>query len=50
MVTKIIKKAEGLVVIEKKGGRALDTEADRLKKAEVKRDALPPQKEKKESE
>lgn len=37
-VTKIIKKAVGKVVIERHGGRALDEEADRLKKAEVKHD------------
>ena len=43
IVTKITKKAQGLVVLEKKGGRALGEEADRLKKAEVKRDELPPQ-------
>lgn len=43
VVTKIIKKAEGKVVIEAKGGRALDEEAERLKKAEVKRDELPSQ-------
>ncbi len=42
IVTKIITKATGTVVIESKGGRALDVEADRLKKAEVKRAALPP--------
>ena len=42
IVTKITKKAQGLVVLEKRGGRALDVEADRLKKAEVKRDELPP--------
>lgn len=35
-VTKILRKAAGTVVLEKKGGRALDEEADRLKKAEVK--------------
>ena len=52
IVTKIIKKAVGKVVLGIGGGRALDTEAERLKKAEVKRDALPPQtpaKEEKES-
>ncbi len=37
-VTKIIKQAQGLVVLGKRGGRALDEEADRLKKAEVKRE------------
>jgi small subunit ribosomal protein S17 len=41
MVTKIVKKAEGTVVLEMGGGRALGVEADRLKKAEVKRDELP---------
>ena len=43
MVTKIIKKASGLVVLEKRGGRALDSEAERLKKSEVKRAELTPQ-------
>ncbi|MCX6772235.1 MAG: 30S ribosomal protein S17 [Candidatus Micrarchaeota archaeon] len=43
IVTRILKQAAGLVVLDKKGGRALDVEADRLKKSEVKRDALPPQ-------
>lgn len=38
IVTKITKQAVGKVVLEKRGGRALDVEADRLKKAEVKRD------------
>ena len=42
IVTKIIKKAQGLVVLEARGGRALEEEAQRLKNAEVKRDALPP--------
>jgi len=37
-VTKVIKGAQGKVVLEKKGGRALEEEAERLKKAEVKRD------------
>jgi small subunit ribosomal protein S17 len=37
-VTRIIKRAEGLVVLEKRGGRALGEEADRLKKAEVKKE------------
>ncbi|MCX8198143.1 MAG: 30S ribosomal protein S17 [Candidatus Micrarchaeota archaeon] len=40
-VTRIIKKAEGKVVLEKKGGKALEEEAERLKKSEVKRDELP---------
>lgn len=47
MVTKILQKAKGIVVIEKRGGRALDEEAERLRKAEVKRAELPPQDEKK---
>ena len=38
IVTKIIKQAKGKVVLEKRGGRALDEEAERLKKAEVKRE------------
>ncbi len=38
VVTKIIRRAVGKVVLEKRGGRALGEEADRLKKAEVKRD------------
>ena len=38
IVTKILKRPEGKVVLEKRGGRALDEEAERLKKAEVKRD------------
>lgn len=42
IVTKILEKAAGIVVLDRRGGRALDEEADRLKKAEVKRDALPP--------
>ena len=37
-VTRIIRKAQGIVVIEKRGGKALDVEEERLKKAEVKRD------------
>jgi hypothetical protein len=37
-VIRIMKKAEGLVVLGKRGGRALDVEAERLKKAEVKRE------------
>jgi small subunit ribosomal protein S17 len=41
IVTKVLHKASGIVVIGKKGGRALDEEAERLKKAEVKRDELP---------
>jgi len=40
-VTKVITKAKGLVVLEKRGGRALDEEAERLKKSEVKRADLP---------
>lgn len=47
MVTKILQKAKGIVVIEKRGGRALDEEAERLKKSEVKRAELPAQKEEK---
>lgn len=39
-VSRIVKKAEGLVVIAATGGRALEEEADRLKKAEVKRAEL----------
>jgi len=42
IVTKIITKATGIVVLGGKGGRALDVEAERLKKAEVKRAELPP--------
>ena len=38
MVPKILHKAKGIVVLDRKGGRALDEEVDRLKKAEVKRD------------
>ena len=41
IVTKIIRKAEGTVILGRKGGRALAEEAERLKKAEVKREALP---------
>ncbi|MFA6214008.1 MAG: 30S ribosomal protein S17 [Candidatus Micrarchaeia archaeon] len=41
MVTRIITKAKG-AVLQAKGGRALDVEAERLKKAEVKRAELPP--------
>jgi len=40
-VTKVLHKASGLVVLEAKGGRALDEEAERLKKAEVKREPKP---------
>jgi len=50
IVTKVVRKAEGIVVIEKKGGRALDEEAERLKKSEVKREALPPKTEPKKKE
>lgn len=42
IVTKIIRKAEGIVVLEARGGRALGEEAERLKKAEVTRAELPP--------
>jgi small subunit ribosomal protein S17 len=42
IVTKIVTKAQGTVVIGSRGGRALDVEAERLKKAEVKRAELPP--------
>ena len=38
IVTKILTKAAGTVVLGKKGGRALGEEAERLKKAEVKRE------------
>jgi small subunit ribosomal protein S17 len=38
VVTKVLHKASGIVVIDQKGGRALEGEAERLKKAEVKRD------------
>lgn len=48
IVTKVTKKAKGIVVIEKKGGRALSEEEERLKKAEVVRNALPPKTEPKE--
>lgn len=41
IVTRIITKASGKVVLESRGGRALDVEAERLKKAEVKRAELP---------
>jgi small subunit ribosomal protein S17 len=50
IVTKIIRKAEGMVVLGRKGGRALDEEAERLKKAEVKRDELPAKAEPKKAE
>ncbi|MCX8175079.1 MAG: 30S ribosomal protein S17 [Candidatus Micrarchaeota archaeon] len=40
IVTKILRKASGLVVLEKKGAKALEEEAERLKKSEVKRDEL----------
>lgn len=49
-VTKIVKRAEGLVVVGQKGGRALDAEAERLRRAEVKRDELPAKEEKKKEE
>ena len=42
VVTKIVKKATGLVVLDARGGRALEVEEVRLKKAEVKREPLPP--------
>ena len=50
IVTKIIRKAEGTVILGRKGGRALAEEAERLKKAEVKRDELPPKTEPKKAE
>ena len=50
MVIKVTKKAQGIVVLERRGGRALDEEAERLRKAEVKRDALPPKTEPKKAE
>ena len=37
-VTKVVRRAKGIVVIERRGGRALDEEAERLKKSEVKRE------------
>ena len=37
IVTKILNKAQGTVVLEKKGGRALGEEEEWLKKSEVKR-------------
>ncbi len=40
-VTKVVERAKGIVVLAAKGGRALDDEAERLKKAEVKRAELP---------
>jgi len=43
IVTKIITKAKGTVVLGSRGGKSLDVEAERLKKAEVKRAELPPQ-------
>jgi small subunit ribosomal protein S17 len=49
-VTKVITKAKGIVVLDKKGGRALGEEAERLKKSEVKRDELPAPKEAKKEE
>ena len=42
IVTRIITKATGTVVLGQKGGRALDVEAERLRKAAVKRAELPP--------
>jgi len=42
-VTKVITKATGIVVLDRKGGRALDGEAEWLKKSEVKRAELPAQ-------
>jgi len=49
-VSRVVERAKGLVVLAAKGGRALDEEADRLKKSEVKRDALPVKEEAKEKE
>ena len=49
-VTKVTERARGIVVIEAKGGRALGEEADRLKKAEVKRAELPEKEEAKKEE
>ncbi len=46
-VTKVLKKAEGIVVIDRRGGRALEDEAERLRKAEVKREELPKEEQKK---
>ncbi|MCX6769779.1 MAG: 30S ribosomal protein S17 [Candidatus Micrarchaeota archaeon] len=46
IVTRIIKKAQGIVVLQRGGGRSLDDEAERLKKAEVKRAALPTEEQK----
>jgi small subunit ribosomal protein S17 len=48
IVTRIITKATGTVVLESRGGRALGVEAERLKKAEVKRAELPAKEQKKE--
>jgi len=42
IVTKIITKAKGTVVLGSRGGKSLDVEAERLRKAEVKRAELPP--------
>ncbi len=50
VVTKILKKVKGIVVIDQKGGRALDEEEDRLKKSEVKRDKLASDKPEEETE
>ena len=50
IVTKVTKKAVGKVVLGRKGGRALEEEAERLKKAEVKRDELPAKPEAKKAE
>lgn len=44
-VTRVISRASGTVVLDRRGGRALGEEAERLKKAEVKRDSLPTEKE-----
>lgn len=44
VATKIVVKAQGKVVLQTRGGRALDVEAERLKKAEVKRAELPTEK------
>ncbi|MCX8197161.1 MAG: 30S ribosomal protein S17 [Candidatus Micrarchaeota archaeon] len=41
IVTKIISRAEGAVVLEKKGAKAREEESEWLKKSEVKRDELP---------
>jgi small subunit ribosomal protein S17 len=50
LVTAITKKAQGLVVVEARGGKALGEEAERLKKAEVKREELRVAEEKKKEE